>query len=461
MSDMAWRALGAGSTVVAYTALCASIYLREQKRKIAAARDAAALAGSSGNGSNGSGSSTDKAPVLVLFASQTGQAEAIAWQTARQLSAAGTPARVMELNALDAPALAAANRALFIASTYGEGDAPDGASVFAERVMASPPALAALRYAVLALGDRQYANFCGFGRALDEWLHAAGATREFERIDVDNSDPASLAAWHAQWGGEAGTTAEATFAPWRLLTRELLNPGSAGAPVFHLGLVPQSGPMPPWSSGDLVQIGIASDPAHPRDYSISSLHSNGELQLLVRQEQHPDGTLGAASGLLTSTLTLGDSVSLRLRPHRGFRLDGNEGRPLILVGNGTGLAGLRAHLRARAAAGRHDNWLVFGERQSAHDFLYREEIEAWQANGVLQRLDMVFSRDQAERLYVQHRLLQSADTLLRWLQDGAAVYVCGSLQGMASGVDGALRQVAGEALVSDLVASGRYRRDVY
>ena len=219
--------------------------------------------------------------------------------------------------------------------------------------------------------------------------------------------------------------------------------------------------MPHWASGDLVQIAVASDPTRPRDYSIASLHTDGELQLLVRQEQHPDGTLGTASGLLTSTLTVGDTVALRLRPHRAFRLDGNEARPMILIGNGTGLAGLRAHLRARAAAGRRDNWLVFGERQAAHDYLCREEIEAWQARGVLQRLDMVFSRDQPERFYVQHRLLQSADTLRAWLDNGAAIYVCGSLQGMASGVDAALRQIAGNALWSDLSATGRYRRDVY
>lgn len=453
MNDIGWRALGAGSTVVAYAALCASVYVRERRRQAAAARDAASLSDNS-----------SEPPMLVLFASQTGQAEAIAWQTARQLSAAGTPARVMELNALDAPTLAAARRALFIASTYGEGDAPDGASVFAERLMDSPPALHALRYAVLALGDRQYANFCGFGRALDEWLLAAGATREFDRIEVDNSEPAALAAWQAQWGETptAGVEdAASSFAQWRLVARDQLNPGSAGAPVFHLGLVPQAGALPHWASGDLAQVVVASDPARPRDYSISSVHADGELQLLVRQEQHPDGTLGAASGLLTSTLSVGDTVTLRLRPHRGFRLDGNETRPLILIGNGTGLAGLRAHLRARAAGRRHGNWLVFGERHAAHDFLYRDEIEAWRATGVLQRLDMVFSRDQAQRFYVQHRLLQSADALLQWLRDGAAIYVCGSLQGMASGVDAALRQVAGEALMSELAASGRYRRDVY
>lgn len=454
MNDIAWRALGASTTVAAYAALCASIYVRARTRRATVARDAAALSASSA-----------EPPVLVLFASQTGQAEAIAWQTARQLSAAGTPARVMELNALDTATLASATRALFIASTYGEGDAPDGASVFTERVMNAAPSLPSLRYAVLALGDRQYANFCGFGRALDAWLLATGATPEFDRIEVDNSDPAALADWHARWGDTSAATtapdAAGTFEQWRLVTRQLLNPGSTGAPAFHLGLIPQSGAMPHWASGDLVQARVASDPARPRDYSIASLHTDGELQLLVRQEQHPDGTLGAASGLLTSTLAVGDTVGLRLRPHRGFRLDGNEARPLILVGNGTGLAGLRAHLRARAAAGRHDNWLVFGERQAAHDFLYREEIEAWHAAGVLQKLDMVFSRDQPERFYVQHRLLQSADSLLQWLHDGAAVYVCGSLQGMASGVDAALRQLAGDALVSELAASGRYRRDVY
>jgi len=452
MTEAMLRALGAGATTAAYAALCLAVWVRQRRLRTAAVREAAAL------------STDDNAPpTLVLFASQTGQAEAIAWQTARQLRAAGTSVRVMELNALDAATLGSAGHALFVASTYGEGDAPDGASVFAERVMRLPSALSSLRYAVLALGDRQYKNFCGFGRALDAWLHAAGARRDFERIEVDNGDPAALAAWQARWGDAAvgHDDPAGAFTPWRLTTRELLNAGSAGAPVFHLGLTPPAGAVPHWASGDLVQIAVASDPTRPRDYSIASLHTDGELQLLVRQEQHPDGTLGTASGLLTSTLTVGDTVALRLRPHRAFRLDGNEARPMILIGNGTGLAGLRAHLRARAAAGRHDNWLVFGERQAAHDYLCREEIEAWQARGVLQRLDMVFSRDQPERFYVQHRLLQSADTLRAWLDNGAAIYVCGSLQGMASGVDAALRQIAGNALWSDLSATGRYRRDVY
>jgi sulfite reductase (NADPH) flavoprotein alpha-component len=458
MTDAVLRALAASGTVAGYVLLCLAIWQRQRQRYAANVCAAAALDDSSAHG--------NQPATLVLFASQTGQAEAIAWQTARQLHAAGTPARVMALNTVDATTLADARRAVFVASTYGEGDAPDGASLFAARLMATTTRLPQLRYALLALGDRQYADFCGFGRRLDSWLLAAGATPAFERLEVDNGDPQALATWQAQWGNPNTAAPDAqdddgAFAPWRLASRTELNAGSAGAPVYLLALVPQAGAAPRWHAGDLAQIAVASDPAHPRDYSIASLPSDGELELLVRQERHPDGTLGAASGLMSSTLAIGDMVALRIRAHRGFRIDGNEERPLILIGNGTGLAGLRAHLRARAAAGRHDNWLVFGEREAAHDFLFRTEIETWQASGMLQRLDMVFSRDQPERHYVQHRLLQVADALQAWIGNGAAIYVCGSLRGMASGVDASLRQIAGDSLLDELTASGRYRRDVY
>lgn len=454
MTESVLRVLAASTTVLAYAMLCLAVYRRERRRHEAAASTAAVL---SGDGTN--------QPALVLFASQTGQAEAVAWQTAGLLHRGGTPARVMSLNEAGIDTLREARRALFIASTYGEGDAPDGASVFAEQVMGAAPNFGSLRYAVLAMGDRQYANFCGFGRALDEWLQSAGAQREFERVEVDNGDPATLALWRTQVGGNAITEPDEINAPealpWRLTARKLLNAGSAGAPVYHLAFLPPAGYAPVWESGDIAQISVTADPSRPRDYSIASIQADGELQLLVRQEQHPNGTLGAASGLLTSTLSIGDTVALRLRPHRNFRLDGNEGRPLILIGNGTGMAGLRSHLRARAAAGQHDNWLVFGERNARHDFLYRDEIEAWRASGVLRRLDMVFSRDQAERLYVQHRLFQASEHVMEWIGRGAAIYVCGSLQGMASGVDAALRQLVGDALMRELAAANRYRRDVY
>lgn len=460
MTGMTWRALAAAGTVLAYAGLCIAIFVRQRRRHRAATRTAAALAGDATAGSVESVPAT-----LVLFASQTGQAEAMARRTAQWLHATGTPVRVMPLNELDAPSLQHANSVLFIVSTYGEGDAPDNASLFEELVMTPSLRLPSLRYAVLALGDRQYAHFCGFGRALDEWLLSTGATPTFARIDVDNSDPSALTAWQTQCGGAAHDVSDPdpgeAFMPWRLVTRQLLNAGSAGGPVFHLGLRPPAGIEAPWQSGDLAQIALAHDPARPRDYSIASIQADGELQLLVRQERHPDGTLGAASGWLTSTLAIGDSVALRVRAHRNFRLEANATLPLILIGNGTGMAGLRSHLRARALAGQHDNWLLLGERNAAHDALYHDEIMAWQASGVLQRVDKVFSRDQAERTYVQHRLLQAHEDVSDWVRRGAAIYVCGSLLGMATGVDAALRQVLGEGTVRELIATGRYRRDVY
>lgn len=455
--DDGWRQLAATASVLAYGALCAATWQRERRRVQARVAAAASLAAAG-------------EPMLVLHATQTGQAEAIAWQTARWLHAQGAAVRVMSLNELDLPTLQAAPRALFVASTYGEGDAPDGASAFVERIMEARAQLSGLRYALLALGDRQYAHFCGFGRRLDAWLRDSGAVPAFERIDVDNGDDTAMALWREQWQGQGAVTASEAapgddFQPWRLVARRQLNAGSAGAPVFHLALAPSSGALPHWASGDLAQIRLASDPQRPRDYSIASIPADGELQLLVRQEQHPDGTLGAASGLLTAALAPGDAVPLRLRAHGSFRLNGNADRPLILIGNGTGLAGLRSHLRERIACGLHDNWLVFGERCARHDFLYRDELEAWLAAGALARLDMVFSRDEesrhGERRYVQHRLFQAAEDVRAWVERGAALYVCGSLQGMAAGVDSALRQILGRDRLHEIAAAGRYRRDVY
>jgi sulfite reductase (NADPH) flavoprotein alpha-component len=453
MNDATLRTLGASATVLAYAALCLAVFWRERRRTLQQRRKAAELAGDDG-----------AAATLVLFGSQTGQAEAIAWETAGWLRDSGEAARVLSLNETGPADLQQARRALFIASTYGEGDAPDGASVFFESLMGavSAPLLPALRYSVLALGDRQYQHFCGFGRALDTWLARAGATREHARLEVDNSDAQALATWRTQIGGGAAPDSTSPEpVPWRLTARELMNPGSAGTPVFHLAFAPLDGIAPHWESGDLAQLTVPEDPTRPRDYSIASIPGDGSLHLLVRQEQHADGSLGTASGLLTSTLAVGDSLPLRLRPHRAFRLGENATRPLILIGNGTGIAGLRSHLRERARSGRRENWLIFGERNVQHDRLYGAEIEAWHHSGVLERVDWVFSRDQAERLYVQHRLREAKSEVLTWLARGAAIYVCGSLQGMASGVDTALRQITGEAALRELSATGRYRRDVY
>ena len=175
----------------------------------------------------------------------------------------------------------------------------------------------------------------------------------------------------------------------------------------------------------------------------------------------PDGTPGLASGWLTQDAQIGDEVAMRVRANRGFHAPPPEA-PIILIGNGTGIAGLRGHLKARA---RHETtggaWLLFGERTRAHDALYDADLQAWLASGVLTRLDRSFSRDGGENRYVQSLVAEHARPMADWVDRGAYVYVCGSLEGMSKGVHAALEAALGEERLTRLTDSGRYRRDVY
>jgi len=440
-----------------YGLLLVATLWRVRRRRRQQARDVAALATLSGQAGSW----------LVVHASQTGTAEELAWQTANALHTAGLAAQLVSIAQLDADTLARAGRALFIVSTYGEGDPPDSGTVFARRVMSAPSQLGNLHYGVLALGDREYRNFCGFGRTLDAWLQTQGAAPLFDRIEASNSDPAELARWRHQLSHLAGTDdlpdwQGPQFDTWRLVQRRLLNPGSAGEPLYDLRLEPTEGmPLPDWEAGDLVQIVATADPDHPREYSIASVPDEGHVRLLVRIGRRADGSPGTCSSWLCTQLEIGALLSLRVRAHRNFRQGENAARPFILIGNGTGLAGLRAHLQARSLQPASRNWLLFGERNAAHDALLDDELASWQRNGTLTRLDRVYSRDPPQRAYVQDRLRECAAELRRWIDDGAALYVCGSLDGMAAGVDAALNDVLGQAATAALAASGRYRRDVY
>jgi Sulfite reductase, alpha subunit (flavoprotein) len=118
-------------------------------------------------------------------------------------------------------------------------------------------------------------------------------------------------------------------------------------------------------------------------------------------------------------------------------------------------------LSARNRQDYTQNWLIFGERQRAHDFFFEETIQAWLQMGTLKRLDLAFSRDQQEKVYVHHKLREQAEELKLWVAQGAVIYVCGSINGMASDVDQALIDILGESTVDQLRLDGRYRRDVY
>lgn len=439
------------ATVASYGLVCLMPYLRQRRKRLAAARARAEAAASPG--------------WIIAYASQTGNAEELASQTLVTLRLAGIPAQLSELSDLHAADLQRAERVLFLVSTYGEGNAPDGAAAFAGRLMTTQLPLAQLHYAVVALGDSAYQQFCGFGRALDGWLQEQGAQSLFPRIEVDRSADAAIGQWRQQLSHLAGTSdapdwSAPAYQPWQLAQRVLLNPGSAGAPVYHIELAPPAA-LPDWQSGDLVQIAAPAEPDRPREYSIASIPVDGAVHLLVRLHQHADGSHGVASGWLTQQAAIGDSVPLRLRAHRRFRLEDNAARHLILIGNGSGIAGLRGHLKSRARTGRYRNWLLFGERNAEHDTHYGDELRLWQTRGVLEKLDLVFSRDQPERRYVQDRLAEQAAEVQAWVAAGAAIYVCGSLDGMAAGVDAALAEALGRDALDALTMSGRYRRDVY
>lgn len=403
---------------------------------------------------------------LVVYASQTGSAEFLAERTAATLALGGLDARAVCMSALDAPALERASRILFICSTYGEGDAPDTGAHFAAQVMAGAPDLLQLHYGVLALGDITYTNYCGFGRALDDWLRARGATALFERVEVDRGATAALADWQHHLSHLAGTSdapdwEAPAYGAWRILGRTLLNPGSVGAPLYRLALLPRDGALPAWEAGDLAQVSPPRDPEHPREYSIASVPGEGRLELLVRLQTRADGTPGAASSWLCVDAQDCDTIDLRVRTHARFRLGTNAARPLIAIGNGSGLAGLRALLKARIEAGEYRNWLLFGERHAAHDAILHDELQTWMNDDELARLDLAFSRDGGAARYVQDLLHAHADVVRSWQRDGAAIYVCGSLQGMAGGVHTALGEILGAETVERMVADGRYRRDVY
>lgn len=488
------------------------LYLQRRRRQ----RDARAAANALPPSTSGGGE-----PVLVAFASQTGTAERIAWQTAADLRAAGLPVEVRTLGTLQPAQLATAKRALFITSTFGDGEAPDAARAFARRLRDAAPDLRGLRHAVLALGDRSYDAFCEFGQQLDQWLHHHGARPLFDRIEVDAGDEGALRHWQHQLGVFSGRTdlpdwRAPEYATWRLVEREHVNPGSPGGPCFRIALQPANGDMPAWQAGDIAEIGprngpatvaaflaasghdgqarvvhrgkwaqlaellsrsLLPDPAGTRgmpadaftaslqplphrEYSIASLPADGSVQLLVRQMRQAGGNLGLGSGWLTADAEVGGDIALRIRSNPGFHPPA-DGRGLVLVGNGTGLAGLRSLLKARIAAGHHRNWLLFGERSRAHDFHYRGELEAWQAQGALAHIDLAFSRDQPGKVYVQDLLRANLPRLREWMENGASIHVCGALHGMAPGVDAVLQEAFGAERLEQWAAEGRYRRDVY
>jgi sulfite reductase (NADPH) flavoprotein alpha-component len=461
--------------------------------------------------------------LLVAFASQTGAAERVAWLSANALSAGAKHlVRVAPLGGLTMAEIAEAGTLLVVTSTYGAGEAPDTARAFARKQMAQTPQLKGLGYAVLALGDMKYdATFCGFGRGLDRWLASGNARRLFDIVCVNgDDDDAAMRKWAIALNRLGAQTSAEALMPgppqdWVMAERRLLNPGSPGGEAWHIALRPRDPAQLNWMAGDIAEIwprnsqaaveeflarheldgeksfrwrgqwtylrdiiahsrlpqrheveGISLDwlverlEAFPhREYSIASLPECGLMELLVRKAVKDDGSLGLGSGWLTRDCLPGGVVKLRLRPNPNFHPPADA--PQILIGAGTGIAGLRAHLFYRQRKKLGDAWLLFGERGQVTDLYYGDDLKAWQADGTLARTDLVFSRDATPKRYVQHLVAEQGSEIGHWvIERGASILVCGGLE-MAAGVQAALVAILGEEKLDQMTQDGLYRRDIY
>ncbi|MET0450234.1 MAG: bifunctional nitrate reductase/sulfite reductase flavoprotein subunit alpha [Mycobacterium sp.] len=537
-------------------------------------------------------------PPLVVWASQTGNAEDFAARVGERLGAAGTQARVLNMDSCQLSDLAAARDVLVVTSTFGDGGPPDnGADFWARLEAVDAPALDGVRYAVLGIGDRSYDEFCGHAKSLDRRLAELGATKLLDRIECEAYDDAPMTQWAdtittivgaapavekippaAAQGArsrtaEPFTRAKPIDAP---LSRNTLltAPGSAkevrqfGFDISEhvvtysvgdaLGVYATNSPeiVTRWlaatglSADEVIEVDgstmplgealasrydicrvtpnlldfltEASDAAGslkalrrsrtrldewlrgrngvdvvaefgvraaaeqwrdalvrltPRSYSISSspLVSPNEVQLTVSVVRYP-GSDGNERGGVCSTFladrAANTPVPVFLQPSPHFRPPEDGSVPMIMVGPGTGIAPFRGFLQERRALGhRGRNWLFFGDQHRAENFYYRDDLEDMVADGLLNRLDLAFSRDQADRVYVQHKMLDYGADVWRWLEDGAHFYVCGDAKRMAKDVDEALtaviREHGGMSLDGahdykrELVAEKRYVRDVY
>jgi sulfite reductase (NADPH) flavoprotein alpha-component len=232
--------------------------------------------------------------------------------------------------------------------------------------------------------------------------------------------------------------------------------------------------------------GVIDDPAElvrilprlvPRLYSISSspaAHA-GEIHAtvaVVRYTSHNRERGGVCSTLFADRASVSDRLPIYIQPNKKFRLPSNPDTPIVMIGPGTGIAPFRAFLHERRALGQKGkNWLFFGERCAASDFLYRDELEPMVRDGHLTRLETAFSRDQAEKVYVQHRMTQHSRLFWEWLQEGAHVYVCGDAAQMGRDVhatiheivtkEGALSADRAQEYVAALKEQHRYHRDLY
>lgn len=420
--------------------------------------------------------------ILVAHASQTGTAARLAGAVFEGLIAGGEKATLAPLGALKPADIARFPLVLLVASTTGEGEVPDGARALLKRLKASD--LKGIRFAILALGDRSYTNFCGGGRRLREALMGAGAVEALPLREADGEPSGAFLAWVDAVRGELALNCTIAGLPpvspplaLTVADRQRLDLPGTGNTQETWRIWLEGAQDIAFRPGDLVRIAAGAG-ERPRSYSVgsSSRVDPGRIALTVRLHEWTaeDGgqRLGRVSGFLTREAEQGVTVEARLDPHPGFNPPADPSWPIMMIAAGSGIAPFPGFIAERRASGRAGPaWLIFGNRHRDGDFLWRDVFETALANGTLTRMDTAFSRDSGDGARVQDRLREKAAAVFEWLvETKAIVYICGR-RAMAEAVlenlaqvlvtEGGLKPEAARAEIGQWVAEGRVRVDTF
>lgn len=429
--------------------------------------------------------------VTIVYGTETGNSKKLAQDFCAKVRKLGVQAKLASMDQYRLSDIIKEEYFLTIISTHGEGEPPAAAKKFYDHIHQNGFKLPQLKYGVLALGDTAYPLFCKAGEDIDLQLQKLGGNRiaPLQKCDVDYEEEAEE--WFARLLQKLGEGEQASangaiklgetlIKPTRpsgrknyigtVVTHINLNDRGSNKETYHIEIVADGLSYEPGDS-----IGIKLPDISPRLYSISSspVAHPGEVHITVARNTFLlDGEThyGICSNFL-SKLKENDSIEFYVSSNKLFKLPAAD-KDIIMIGPGTGIAPFRSFIAERDAIGATGkNWLFFGDQHFETDFLYQTEIQNWLETGVLTKVNVAFSRDQKEKVYVQHKMLKHADEFFNWLEAGAYIYVCGAKEPMSMDVENMLLtiiQQAGkrteeEAIVylNRLKEENRYLKDVY
>ena len=419
---------------------------------------------------------------LVVYASQTGTAEKVARAKAASLAETET-ASVVSMSDLKLETLSHVSKAIFVVSTYGEGEPPDAgrkfSSILKKAYSQSVLPLSHLSFEVVGLGDRQYTSFCAFAVTLFDGLNQLGGKAASPLMTLDSSKGEHLSLLDNLPSKNTEASLALTVNKRTCLNTVNQDSANGGRGLYALSLGIQKAPTAAsfvddslWEAGDILEVHIPASQQNTnakdnvgretatRSYTIASVASEGDIKLVVRQVVKEDGTLGLGSGLLTHTATLSDFISGIIRKNESAYISDTQ-CPLILIAAGSGIAGIRAQLAKRALLQNAGPvWVFYGERYAEFDDVLDTTLSPFHQAACLHKKSTIFSRDENGG-YVQHLLQQHSKQVNAFIGNEGHVYVCGDFAGMGKGVDDALKSILGNGRYEELHEQGRYHRDLY